>query len=325
MLNTWRQRWQQYFFRWLDRRAPPARSYILRRDKLYIFPTATGFVFSGLIIILWMLGTNYQNNLILGLCWLLAGLFVLTILRTHRNLSGLEIQLHDADPVFAGQEVAFHLDVRNPARHDKDSISITWQNELPTTFATDAQERKRVAVCAFAARRGYLRPGRLRVETVFPLGLLRCWSWLNLEARAVVFPEPRNLRELMPHTVEDERESPVSTTGADDFSGLRAYQPGDPLKQVAWKHYARGKGLMSKEFSSSLSPQAWLTWESVAGLDTEQRLSTLCYWALHYEQLGFDYGLDIPGTRLAPAAGFAHGRRVLTALALFGLEPSTYE
>jgi uncharacterized protein (DUF58 family) len=317
MSNDLRQRWRNFFFLWLDRRAPPARHHRLGRDKLYIFPTAIGFVFLCLIIVLWMLGTNYQNNLILGLCWLLSGLFVLTILRTHGNLSGLEVHWHDADSMFAGQEVAFHLDIRNPGRGGRDGIAIAWQGELPAVVAIDAEELKRVAVCAFAARRGYLRPGRLRVETIFPLGLLRCWTWLNLEASAVVFPEPKNLREPTPHTVEDEGQS-AATSGGDDFSGLRNYQVGDPLKQVAWKHYARGKGLMSKEFSRSLSPEAWLTWDSLAGLDTEQRLSTLCHWVLHYEQLGISYGLDIPGSHIEPSSGPPHKRALLTALALYG-------
>ncbi len=318
MLNSLRNKWRARFLRWLDRRAPPAPRHLLRRDRLYIFPTKTGFVFLLLILVLWMLGTNYQNNLILALCWLLASLFVLAILRTHGNLSGLDIQLHDADSGFAGQELAFHLDIFNASGAAKDNISLGWQDELPLTFAIDAQERKRLPVCAFAAKRGYLTPRRLRIDTDFPLGLLRCWSWLNFDARAMVYPRPEKLRELKPYTVEDEGGFAAPAAGADDFSGLRSYQPGDPLKQVAWKHYARGKGLMSKEFSSQLSPEAWLAWDIMEGLDVEQRLSALCYWALHFEQLGTAYGLDIPGTRIAPDTGSAHHARVLTALALYG-------
>lgn len=294
-----------------------ARRHRLGRHQLYIFPTRIGFVFCGLVAVLWMLGTNYQNNLILAICLLLASLFVLTILRTHANLSGLEIGFHDADAGFAEQEVAFHLNVVNHSRRYKDTIQIAWRGEVSTVFAIDAHERKRIAVCTFASQRGYLIPGRLMVETIFPLGLLRCWTWLNVEARTIVYPKPLNLRNLQPQGVADTSPSARVSSGVDEFAGLRSYRVGDPLKQVAWKHYAREKGLMTKEFNSSVSEELWLTWESTEGLDTEQRLSTLCYWVQHYQQLGISCGLSLPAIRISPALSPDHKHQMLAALATF--------
>lgn len=317
-LTHWRQGWRAYFFQWLDKRAPPASRYRLQRDNLYIFPSKAGFACSGLIAVLWLLGTNYQNNLILGLGLLLLSIFVLSILHTHANLAGLEIKMKNAEPGFVGQELAFYLDIENPVRRYKDNIRLAWQDELATVVAIDALEHKTVAVCAYAAQRGYLRPGRLLVETVYPLGLLRCWTWLNIEACTVVYPQPENYQELTPHNVEDERESALSREGASEFAGMRTYRPGDSPRHIAWKPYAQGKGLMSKEYGSTVSSELWLAWDSLVGLDTERRLSTLCFWALHYEQLQCAYGLDIPGVHIEPATGHDHQQRVLTALALFG-------
>ena len=41
-----------------------------------------------------------------------------------------------------------------------------------------------------AARRGWLDLGRVMLETRYPLGLFRAWSYLELEARALVYPRP---------------------------------------------------------------------------------------------------------------------------------------
>jgi uncharacterized protein (DUF58 family) len=317
MMNALRESWQRRFFAWLDRRMAPAAGYELRRDKLYIFPTRTGLVFSVLVAILWMLGTNYQNNLILGLCLLLASLFILVILRTHNNLAGLQIQFKSADSGFAGENIPFSFSVTNGTRQHKDGVHLQWYGEPSAALALESLESGTVAVPAFAPQRGYLEPGRLRVETVYPLGLLRCWSWLNIDARAVVYPNPENHRELAAHFVEGEQDQ-VTMPGGEDFAGLRSYYPGDPLKHVAWKHYARGQGFMSKQFDSGVSHQTWLSWQALDGLETERRLSTLCYWALHYDRLGQAYGLDLPGTHIAPAVGPQHRHQVLSALALFG-------
>jgi uncharacterized protein (DUF58 family) len=279
-----------------------------------------GFLFLGILIVLWTLGTNYQNNLILGLSLLLASLFVLAILRTHENLSGLDVEFIDAEPGFAGQEAAFQFDLVNASRRPRDALCLTWQNELPAWGFVDAESRQRVPVPARAVKRGFLQPGRLCIETVYPLGLLRCWTWLQMDARAVVFPPPENLRELLPQSVQDEsggEASPIVTRGADEFAGLREYRAGDSLKHIAWKQFARDQGLLSKSYSSELSTEAWLTWESTAGLTVEQRLSVLCYWVLHYDQLGGVYGLSMPGRRIEPGSGPEHKHEVLTALALY--------
>ncbi|MFH7346882.1 DUF58 domain-containing protein, partial [Pseudomonas syringae pv. tagetis] len=37
-------------------------------------------------------------------------------------------------------------------------------------------------------KRGWLQAPRLRIESVFPLGFFRAWSWLDLEQSALIYP-----------------------------------------------------------------------------------------------------------------------------------------
>ena len=80
-----KQAWQ----RWLDRRLPRARQVQLDQRRIFIFPTGYGFLYLLVSVLLFFGGINYENNLILGLCFLMIGLFVVAILHTYRNLSGL--------------------------------------------------------------------------------------------------------------------------------------------------------------------------------------------------------------------------------------------
>ena len=64
------------FWRWIQRRLKPQREQTLNNKKLFIFPSRAGFGFLGFAFLLWLVGTNYENNLVLGLAFLLTALMV---------------------------------------------------------------------------------------------------------------------------------------------------------------------------------------------------------------------------------------------------------
>ena len=140
----------------------------------------------------------------------------------------------------------------------------------------------------------------------------------DLEAAALIYPAPVAIDEPQHLASSGREEGGTSTRGGDDFSGLREYQPGDPIKHIAWKQFAQHKGLFTKEYEAYFSAEKWLDWHSLNQLQ-ELRLSGLCYWALHYERQQIPYGLSLPGLTLAPALGDYHLQAVLKALAQFNL------
>jgi uncharacterized protein (DUF58 family) len=316
-------RWQRYIFKWMDRRAPSARSVLLTRKNLYTVPSAIGFSFLGLSLVLWLLGTNYQNNLILALSYLLISILIVAILHTYANLAGLRITVLGAKPVFAGQMAYFILEVKGTRKRGSDNLTIRWWNGEEACFDFEAnqegEQSSQIQVGVFAHRRGYLQPGKLLVESTYPLGLIRCWTWLNLDARAVVFPTPLQVDYGAQIAADSEGELGEQVTGGDDFAGLKEYRAGDPVKHIAWKHYAREQGLYSKEYASARSRDTWLEWDSFPHLSTENRLSALCYWALEFDRLGVPYGLHLPGKQFPPALNDGHKLSVLSALARFDL------
>ena len=107
--------------------------------------------------------------------------------------------------------------------------------------------------------------------------------------------------------------------GDDDFAGFRTYRPGDSLRQVHWKGFARGQSLQSKQYTAYADRSAWLDWDMFPGEGTEQRLSHLCYWALEFESRNEEYGLRLPGVYLEPGSGERHRDQVLKELALYGI------
>ena len=311
--TLFKDRWQA----WLNLRLPPSRRVHLNRHNVFIFPTRSGFFYLLFLVLLGLLATNYENNLIFALMFLLAGLFVVSIVHTFNNLSGLVVTATGCRPAFVGEDAEFDVLLQRLRPHPYENLSVNFQNS--PAFKVDLIEKtqQRAVLYVPAEIRGWMDPGRLRIETCYPLGLLRAWSILDLDIKTLVYPKPVKTGPVPPASGRYGEGALTSMTGSDDFYGLKAYQPGESLRRIAWKHFAQGRGLLSKEYVATADRQVWLDWDYLAGQPLESRLSRLCYWVMQLHQSGDEYGLRLPGVEIQPDKGARHQEQVLKVLALF--------
>lgn len=322
------QSMKMYFWRLIEKRSPKSNQHQLGHKNIYVFPTARGFVFLFLTMILWLIGTNYQNNLILAMMFLLISIFVVSIYHTFHNISRLKVQYHGCDDVFAGGEAYFSFAVSSGKSRWSNGLIFSWYKTLKKLKSTQEKEsavidvpfedeQTIVIVPLVTSSRGELRPKRMLVESYFPLGIIRCWSWLTWDVSTIVYPAPKQHSRIPTIVADDLGDGLHPTRGGEDFSGLKDYQPGDTIKHIAWKVYARGKGLYKKEFDQNVSTEHWLVFDSLDGLTTEERLSDMCFWALFFSQKDDVFGVKLNGKTIPPNKGDDHLRHVLHALACF--------
>ena len=313
---------QDRFFSFVDRRNVSQNHQRLTQKNLFIFPSMLGLYFLCMTGVLWMLGTNYQNNMVLGLVFLLVSVFLIAILQTFSNLVGLDITFKKATPVFAGDDVEFIFSVTNPNRRHREALECSWQDDDRdhVVFDVPPGETVIVRIPLKSARRGRLKPGRLLLQTYYPLGIFRCWTWIRWDIETVVYPKPIEIPQMKSTvTTDEEGDGLHPTQNGDDFSALHEYRDGDSLKHVAWKSYAREQGLYTKEFKQNLSQELWLDFDAAVGVDVEHKISGLAYWAIRFHQMDENYGLRLPGQDVLPDKGERHQMDVLTRLALYGL------
>jgi uncharacterized protein (DUF58 family) len=310
------------FWRWLDRRIPPASSIVLTQRNVFIFPTPTGFAFGGLIGLLVLGGINYQSSLIYAVAFVLLSLFLVTILYTFRNLAGLRIELVGSRPGFVGEDIEFTVRVVRPVSggrsRGREGIQLGWPRGIMQWAELYDREAASVRLYLTASRRGLFRPGRLLVETYYPLGLLRAWTWVDLGARALAYPQPLFGELPQPASGHREEGELIDPQGSDDFADVGLYRPGDPVRRILWRSWARGGELAVKRYASYLEPRLWLDLASVPG-PLEDRLSRLTGSALQANRLDREFGLRLGASVVKPGRGEAHLDRVLRELALYGL------
>ncbi len=313
--------WRSVRFRkWLNERMPPANSLTLNQRNIFILPTREGLVFSVLIFFMVLAGINYQNSLIFALAFLLASLMMVSILHTYRNLSGLTILAGGSLPAFAGEDAEFTVVLKRLGDRTYEALRLGWNPELLQGADLLEEEELRVRLYAETVTRGLLNPGRLLIETAYPVGLFRSWSWVDLDMRSVVYPRPVRAGAIPRAEATSQDGELVRKEGVDDFYGLRPYQQGDPMRHVAWKSYARTDELLTKQFAALADRRVWLDWDYFSGMDREARLGRLCYWVLELDRTQDEYGLRLPGVTVDPGRGQEHRERVLRELALFELD-----
>ncbi|MCR9279145.1 MAG: DUF58 domain-containing protein [Pseudomonadaceae bacterium] len=305
------------FGKWLDQRIPPAAKITLSQRNIFIFPTRTGLGFALLLSLLLLAAINYANALVYGVAFLLLSLFLVTILYTYRNLSGLTIEVASSGSGFVGEDVAFEVRLSRPKGRGREGIQLGWPGALKQWCELHEREADTVQLYVPAARRGLFNPGRLLIETFFPLGLLRAWTWVDLSASAIVYPKP--IFGPLPDANHGHRDDGVliDPRGSDDFTDIRAYQAGDPVRHILWRSYAREGELAVKQYASYVEPRLWLSLDDMDG-PLESRLSRLTGHAISCHRAGREFGLRLGSSELSPDAGKDHLERVLKELALYG-------
>lgn len=309
------QRWQRWLY---GRHLHGQQLIVLTQNRVYIFLSGSGLVYS--IMLLAMLGgaINYDLALAYVLVFLLASMALVSIMYTFRNLLGLTLLPGLVPATFQGESARFEIILDNAGRQPRHNVHLFY-GEATTAVDVPPTASTRAVIALPATQRGWLRAPRLKIETHWPLGVFRCWSYAYFDQRALVYPQPEAGAPPLPLPAEGSGSGVVTARGHDDFAGLRPFSLGDSPRHIAWKAAARDDELKVKEFHGEASRTLWLDWNALPALDVEPRLSRLCAWVLQAHAEGASFGLNLPGREITPGQGEAQRDACLAALALHGL------
>ncbi|NTV70838.1 MAG: DUF58 domain-containing protein [Azonexaceae bacterium] len=262
---------------------------------------------------------NYNLALGHALVFLLAGLGLVGMIHTFRNLHGLIITPGRSGPVFAGETAHFQITLDNDRTTPRLGLELEAESGHPVFATVNRKKSTKLNIPVSAKKRGWLTLPRVRLSTRYPLGLFTAWAYLQPAMRCLVYPQPIGapLPPASPTPVGGERSG---DGGQEDFAGFRERQPADSPRHVAWKASARNANgpLLIKQFAGGAQVELRLDWQLTdAGLADETRLGILTGWVLAADAADAHYGLRLPGVDIPIGSGERHRQLCLEALALY--------
>ena len=317
------QIWQEKINLWLDRRIPPAHLHQLNMRSIFILPSAFGWMFIALCVCLFLLGTNYQNNVMLLLCFLLVAIFLINLHASYWNFARLCLSLGAIPPGYQDDHVDAKLTLADEnVQHTRFNGVLTISDyKSQDCLSIDCQNCTAIKLPILLEKRGVHQLPRITLSSVFPFGLYRCWTHIDFDRQLIVYPRPMeselNLHSAYQDPDNSDTGSSIAVAGNEDFTGLKPYIAGDSLNRISWKHVAKQQQWVSKSFESEATVIGWLKLPIVPINEIEIALSKLAFQINLCTRRNIAFGLDLGTDKIDPNSGDEHRKNCLLALARY--------
>jgi uncharacterized protein (DUF58 family) len=208
-----------------------------------IRPTALGtkaLFFFALVVFVYY--TAPYSNLFFLLIAFASVLGLTGVLSTLRNGAGLRARLDPIEPVPAGTRARVRAEVDvggRPRQALALSVALERGRDQVVGGASLAVDGELAGELPLLPR-GVHALRSVRVESAWPLGLLRAWISVDAPGPVIVYPAPLATGdESGGGGAGDDETSLVASDGMLQPSSLREFRTGDSLKRVHWRAMAR--------------------------------------------------------------------------------------
>ncbi|MEC9444692.1 MAG: DUF58 domain-containing protein, partial [Pseudomonadota bacterium] len=178
-------------------------------------------------------------------------------------------------------------------------------NRQSSILVTSLQSEQTIRLPVQTYNRGPLELPRLIIKTVYPLGIMRAWSYVYFARKTWVYPKPEAFDWQVQYSVASSEDLPIGgqyRQGQDDFERLDNYVEGESLARVSWGHVARGQGMFTKHFADPVGHEQTLDYADMPGAHHEQKLAQLAHGALTLGQLDVPFQMRLPNDTPTSAA-----------------------
>lgn len=293
------QKIQQFF----AKRAPRQDDVKLGLNNVYIFFSRQGVLFALLLAITFIMGVNYGNNLVLGLFFYLFALWLVSVFYTFVQISSLSVRFVEVPLAQAQSFTWVSLEISTRSGKPSRQVTVAFEQQLPNHLQapksitlTSVDTSMLVRLPVYVDKRGYCLLPRLKIQSVYPLGIMRAWAYVRFASGVFVYPKPQpfHWQKQQSPTTHGEQAYMMGVVGQDDFDKLDEYVQGESLARVSWTHLARGAGMLSKHFADPVGHQWCLDYAAMPSTNHEQKLSQLVFAVEQLQALQVPFMLKLP-------------------------------
>lgn len=293
---------------WLARRFQMTEQKILKQKDVLVFIYQQGYLYLVLILITFIAGINYANNLILGFCFLVSAVLCMSFYLSFKQLHQLVIKIVMPEVGRVGQDLSIQFIIQQEQAITR-YLHLRYAGQLIPILLQQKQQQFILPV--WPDRRGRFQLERLQLYSTYPFGLVRAWSYFYVQQQSWIAPqallfENETSAQLLLEQAQD----------MDEFQELRDFKTGDSYHAVSWKQAARGQGLYIKVFESYPEQNRIdICYEHMPSSQHEEKLGLMMGLVEQCEQQQCPYRLVLPQAELAYGVGEAQFQQAQKRLA----------
>lgn len=248
---------------------------------------------------------------------------------------GLQATLHWKEPrCEAGDEITVSIRFRNSLPfpvwgmviHSDDELCVDTQRDQPIAFGRiPAFANSQFQWKTSPQRRGVFPRTKVRIGTSFPFGLWSVWKEVEVSKTILVWPRTVELNGFPedvagPNAARGNLRQRAGNEG--DWTGVRPYREGDPLRSIHWSQSARRNALVVCERQDRgvscatlwIDPKACTSSDELAG---ESLLSFVASAAKHLIEQGWHVRVMVGDRPLVTSLTPSRIPKLFDELALF--------
>ena len=216
------------------------RNQFRKKSRVYIIPTSMGGYFIGLILLIFLLGVGYSNNLLIGLGLFLSTLGMFWLVEAHfwmDNFKFENIRFSDSE---AGTPLIIKLEGDHPQK------SLFMEKLLASVEVSDDQilelGQSDHLFHARPMKRGLYQAEYIKLGSEGFLGLFYSWRFFRIDQSFWVYPQ----RQFIPshrYLQENQIENTLTVVRSQGRDFHRQYVDGDDAKRIDWKRWAKNEEL----------------------------------------------------------------------------------
>lgn len=297
----------QRFVKWLHLRFRYTGIRTLKQNQVLVFMYQQGFLYLVLILITFIAGINYANNLILGFCFLISAILCISFYLSFKQLHAitLDVVVDEVGKVNETFKVRINL---QQDRATPKFLNFKIDEQLQSFLFEEKQQSFELNF--IPQQRGEFSVPPIQIYSTYPLGLVRAWTYIYLTDSYWIAPEAKSL------THQSQNYSNTGEPDLDEFKELRTFKSGDSLQSISWKQAARGQGLFVKQFDDLVDTHAMqIEYSKMPSADPEEKLSFMMELVDRCHQTETPYSIILPHAQTENGIGEQHYIHIKTLLA----------
>jgi uncharacterized protein (DUF58 family) len=244
-----------------------------RKSSVYIVPTTFGFIYTGILFTIFLIGLTYTNNMTLIIAFWMLAVFLIQMLKTHREIKDFSLDSISLPPSHAKESQNF---VINQQTEHQLSFEISYKKEY-------------VKIARFynLSARGIHNFSKIKVTSYGALSMFRSWRYIDTNLQVTIYPEKVAQGNVLDESIDHHEDKD------EEFFEHLKYTPNLSAKRINWKIFAKTDTLYWKKFEGSEEDDECIDIDALAG-DLETKLikaTALCYfylknsasWSLKYD------------------------------------------